>query len=84
MNLGRTFRIKERYTFSLRMEFSNIFNRTFYNNPSATNPTLAQTTSNLSPFFGNNNGGFGYINLATTGTQLGQPRSGTIVMRLQF
>ncbi len=85
LNFGRNFRIKERFNLNVRAEFYNIFNRTFYNNPSATNPTLAPTrNSTPGPFFGNNSGGFGYINLATTGTQLGQPRTGTIVMRLQF
>jgi hypothetical protein len=84
-NFGRNFRIRERVTLNVRAEFSNIFNRTFYNNPSATNPTLPQTRNNTpGPFFGNNSGGFGYINLATTGTQFGQPRNGTIVVRLQF
>jgi hypothetical protein len=27
MNLGRTWRIKERASFNLRMEFTNVFNR---------------------------------------------------------
>jgi outer membrane receptor protein involved in Fe transport len=85
LNFGRNFKIRERVNLNVRAEFYNIFNRTYYNNPSATNPTLPQTRNNTpGPFFGNNSGGFGYINLATTGTQFGQPRTGTIVMRLQF
>jgi len=43
LNFGRTFRIKERYSLNLRVEFSNIFNRTYYNNPSANGPQNAQT-----------------------------------------
>ena len=37
MNLGRTWKIKERYALNVRAEFSNIFNRAFWNNPTATN-----------------------------------------------
>ncbi len=43
INLGRTWRIKERMSFNLRVEFSNFLNRTYYNNPSATNPTTKAT-----------------------------------------
>jgi hypothetical protein len=80
MNLGRTWKFKERFTLNLRMEFNNIFNRTFLNNPSATNPFTPQTRNAL----GLNNGGFGYINTATSSIQQGQPRNGTIVMRVTF
>jgi Carboxypeptidase regulatory-like domain len=81
INLGRTFRFHERISLNVRAEFSNIFNRTYLNNPTATNPTTPQTKNGQT---GLNSGGFGYINLATTGTQFGQPRAGTIVIRLQF
>ncbi len=80
MNLGRSFRVKERVTLSIRADFTNIFNRTYLNNPTVTGYASALSLKKD----GTNAGGFGYINLATTGTQLGQPRAGTIVMRLQF
>ncbi len=81
LNFGRTFRIKERYSLNLRVEFSNIFNRTYYNDPSANGPQNAQT---VNPPTGLNASGFGYINTSITGTQFGQPRQGTIVARFQF
>ena len=81
INLGRTWRFKERYSLNLRVEFSNFLNRTFIANPTATNPTIKPTHNSL----GNLNGGFGYISTAYQPTsQLAQPRNGTIVMRLQF
>ena len=80
INFGRAFRVRERMTLSIRADFSNIFNRTYLNNPTATG--YASALSRKAD--GTNAGGFGYINLATTGTQLGQPRSGTLVARLTF
>ena len=81
INLGRTWRFKERMSLNLRVEFSNIFNRTFYNNPSYTNPTLPVTRNSL----GNLTGGFGYISTVFAPTnQLAQPRNGTIVARFSF
>jgi hypothetical protein len=77
---GRTFRIKERMALMVRMDFSNIFNRTYLNNPTATGYTGAQSVKGD----GTNSGGFGYINLATTGTAFGQPRQGTLVARFTF
>lgn len=80
LNFGRTFHLKERMSVQLRAEFSNIFNRTFLNNPLSTNPTVVPTYAGN----GTTTGGFGYINRAVTSTQLGQPRSGTIVARFTF
>jgi hypothetical protein len=65
----------------LRVDFSNMFNRTYLANPTATNPTIAPTRN------GNGllTGGYGYINLAYQPTnQLGQPRNGTLVLRVTF
>ncbi len=42
-NFGRNFRIKERWNFQLRAEFTNIFNRTLMPNPSTANPQNAVT-----------------------------------------
>jgi hypothetical protein len=81
MNLGRSWRIKERMSLNIRMEFSNIFNRTFINNPTATNPTVPLSHNGQGLLAG----GFGYINLAFSQTnQLAQPRNGTIVARFTF
>jgi hypothetical protein len=80
IGLGRTFHFKERMALMVRVDFSNVFNRTYLNNPTATGYTAPQSKK----ADGTNAGGFGYINLATTGTQLGQPRNGTIVARLTF
>ena len=42
-NVGRTFRIRESMSLSVRGEFVNIFNRTVLPNPSATTPLTAPT-----------------------------------------
>jgi len=81
IGLGRTFRFTERMNLMVRVDFSNVFNRTYLNNPSNAGYTSAQSKNAAT---GLNSGGFGYINLATTGTQLGQPRNGTLVARFTF
>jgi hypothetical protein len=75
LSLGRTFRVREGLTFSLRGEFFNAFNRTVLAAPSSGNPTASTTTDarGLS-------GGFGFINGLNSGT----PRNGQVVLRLQF
>jgi len=81
INLGRTWRIKERVSLNLRVEFYNVFNRAFYNNPSYTNTSLPVTRNGL----GNLTGGFGYISTVFAPTnQLAQPRNGDIVIRVTF
>jgi hypothetical protein len=81
MNLGRVFQITESVKLEIRMDFTNVFNRTYLNNPSASNPFLPQTKN---PVTGLNSGGFGYIPLAFTSNQFGQPRQGMIVARVSF
>jgi hypothetical protein len=77
MNLGRTFRIKERASFSIRMEFTNIFNRLEMNNPQATGFSSAQTKTAA----GLPASGFGFINT----TSVAQPsRQGVLVGRFAF
>jgi hypothetical protein len=76
--IGRMFRIKERVTFNIRAEFTNVFNRTQPNDPTSTNPQAMQTRSAT----GQTTAGFGYIN--TLGTTYAPPRQGQIVARLQF
>jgi hypothetical protein len=83
-NIGRNFRIKERYNLQIRGEFVNIFNRTYLPNPSATAP---QTN----PVLGNGlkaSSGFGTINefAAVNGVPSNPigPRTGTIIARFSF
>jgi hypothetical protein len=90
MNIGRVFKIggeNSKKTLNIRMEFANIFNRSYWNDPTGT----ALTNATLQPTFqknGNNAGGFGYV--ATTGvTAFGTtanllPRQGTLVARFSF
>jgi hypothetical protein len=77
MSLGRIFRIKERATFQIRAEFTNIFNRTEVNNPTATNAFATPTKNNA----GQNTAGFGWINTSTT---FATPRQGTLIARITF
>jgi len=85
LGLGRIFPIKERFSIELRVEFDNIFNRTYYNNPTATGFALPQSINKAGPLAGLNAGGFGYINPAVSPTTpLAQPRNGIIVMRVRF
>jgi hypothetical protein len=82
MSAARNFRFKERYTFQVRIEFQNIFNRTALPSPSLgfspVNPTY-QTASD-----GRYISGFGtFGNLRNAGT-LGAPRSGQLVARFSF
>jgi hypothetical protein len=78
LSIGRMFRIKERATFNIRAEFTNVFNRTQPNDPTSTNPQATQTRSST----GQTTAGFGYIN--TLGTTYAAPRQGQIVARVQF
>ena len=84
MNLGRTFRIREGMDFNLRVEFTNVFNRAFWGDPSNTNATLKQAYSTN----GNTSAGYGRV-LTTGATQFNNasnvsPRQGVIVGRFSF
>ena len=88
-NFSRTFRIKERYVFQIRAEFTNIFNRVQYGvatgQSSAINLgnfAVAPTKFASGPYRGLYSGGFGTITPETTGA-VGQ-RAGTIVARFTF
>ena len=86
LNLGRTFRIKEHYALNVRAEFSNVFNRGFWNNPTATNAAAAQTRVGNSPT-GVAVSGFGYMNTTTFSQSSGSnilPRQGVLVARFTF
>ena len=83
MNLGRTWRIKERMSLNVRMEFSNVFNRLFWNNPTFTNAQAPQVRAAN----GNNLSGFGYLNTTTFSQSTGPnilPRQGVLVARFSF
>jgi len=75
LSLGRTFRIRESITFSLRGEFFNAFNRAVLAAPSSGNPTASTTTDSRGL-----SGGFGFINGLNSGTA----RNGQVVLRLAF
>jgi hypothetical protein len=77
LSLARTFRIREGMSFMVRGEFFNVFNRTYMNNPSTTNPqgTLSVSAAGV-PI-----SGFGMIN---TGSVNNFPRHGQIVARFQW
>ncbi|MGH9664200.1 MAG: hypothetical protein ACRD9L_07240, partial [Bryobacteraceae bacterium] len=77
LSLGRVFRIKESLNFQIRAELFNVFNRTYLNNPVATN---AQASTGHSAN-GNLSSGFGYINPSSV---FASPRTGQIVARFQF
>jgi hypothetical protein len=88
MGLGRMFRIKERISMNLRVEFVNVFNRTYLNNPSLTSPQTAPVCVEPNGTNGACNqpglqtvSGFGTINTTTT---LYPPRVGQIIARFQF
>ena len=91
MNLGRTFKIKERVSFSLRMEFTNVFNRAFWGNPSGTaltNAKLQQVYFTSGAARGNTSAGFGRV-VTTAPSAFGsvfnlQPRQGVLVGRFTF
>ena len=76
ISLGRVFAVKERFTFQLRGEFFNAFNRLAYANPTNANPFVTTTRDNR----GNLTNGFGWINPLSSGT----PRNGQVVLRVQF
>jgi hypothetical protein len=80
MSLGRVFRIREKMALTLRMNFTNIFNRTEMANPAFANATAATTRSAATGFL---TGGFGFINYVGGGTLL-PPRQGTAEMRFSF
>jgi hypothetical protein len=88
-NIGRTFRIREAMSFSVRAEFVNIFNRTVLPAPSATTPLTASTcfatgvtgpTTSTCAAGATYASGFGFEQTAA----LGGARTGQIVARFRF
>jgi hypothetical protein len=85
VGVGRIFRLRERVSLNVRVEFNNIFNRAQMPNPAATNAAAPQLTNAKT---GAASSGFGFINTATTSavTNAGTDtsRQGTIVARITF
>jgi hypothetical protein len=89
MNLGRTFRFGEdgRKSLNIRMEFTNVFNRAYWADPTMQSLTNFKLPQTYLPN-GNTNAGFGKV--VTTGvtafgtTQNLLPRQGLIVARFTF
>jgi hypothetical protein len=88
-NFGRTFKIRESMSLSVRAEFVNIFNRTVYPAPSATTPLTPATcfASGTSGATGPCSAGatiasgFGFIQTAGI---TGGVRTGQLVARFRF
>jgi hypothetical protein len=77
MSLERKFRFRESMSFSLRIDFSNIFNRINVPGPSSGNALSTQTRNTAT---GKPTGGFGYINTANPSGA----RQGQAVLKFQF
>ena len=77
LSFGRNFRLGARARFELRAELFNPFNRTFMNNPDASNPLQTQRVDAQ----GKPIAGFGRID---TGSVFGPQRSGQIVTRVSW
>jgi Carboxypeptidase regulatory-like domain len=89
-NFSRTFRVKERYSFQIRAEFTNIFNRMIWPvalgqttavNITGINSATAPTVYTSGPNKGLYSGGFGTI---VPGTTASGQRAGTVVARFTF
>ena len=92
MNFSRNFRVKERYTMQVRMEFTNIFNRSFLPAPSV-GFVPVNTASTLQTAGGRYIAGFGtFGNLRNAGALAGggnlglgtSQRTGQLVVRISF
>jgi hypothetical protein len=84
MNFARNFRFLEKYTFQVRIEFQNVFNRIQLPNPQlAFNPANVTNTYQTAPN-GNYIAGFGTFGNLGNGGQLGTPRSGQLIGRFTF
>jgi len=86
MNLGRSFRIRERVTFNVRIEFSNAFNRLQLPQPTQGNGIGASAATKITTQVGGTyngaiNAGFGSV-VPIAGTA--GYRTGLLIGRLQF
>jgi hypothetical protein len=90
LSFGRIFRFQESMTMMVRLEFTNVFNRAYINDPTSTNPAAPQNRlgGSTDPN-AQTTAGFGFINNAvlnqgTFASGGGQPRQGQLVARFQF
>jgi hypothetical protein len=86
MSVGRIFRIRERISLNVRAEFTNVFNRARYNDPTGAAVTNAQSVQQRNNL-GQTTAGFGYISTAfgsAPATGVALPRQGQIVAKFQF
>jgi hypothetical protein len=81
VSLGRRFNVRERMNIQIRMEFTNIFNRTYIPNPSSTGGSVAPQLRNATT--GQTTSGFGQINTVSGGAGAA-PRSGQLIARFTF
>ena len=87
MNISRSFRIREGMSFNVRMELYNVFNRSYWYDPTGTALTNFKQLQTRLPN-GITSAGFGRV-LATAGTFFGNtanlaPRQGLLVARITF
>jgi hypothetical protein len=78
-NFGRNFRLKEKVTLQLRVEFTNIFNRLLLPQPTTAASILTAPTQVKGIY----TGGFGTV-LPTAGNGITSQRSGQIIARFTF
>jgi hypothetical protein len=86
LSLGRSFPIKEKTTFSVRIELQNVFNRMRVPIPGGFGPAAGNLINPdaLTTYYPNGNlsGGYGFSN--TFGGAGSSPRTGQIVARINF
>lgn len=86
MSVGRIFRFREKMSLNIRAEFTNVFNRARYNDPTGTAVTNAQAVQTRNAA-GQTTAGFGYISTAfgsSPATGVALPRSGQVVAKFTF
>jgi hypothetical protein len=90
-NFGRNFRIKERYSLNIRVEFTNIFNRLLLPTAAAAagginlgNFAAAPTKFTSGAYAGAYSGGFGTIVSPLTSPGVTGMRAGSVVARFTF